>query len=208
MARLFHRNLRRTALASASRNGSSPMDWADSPPEPSSDAIPDAITGCCAPRLLPPVGRILMLNRLGEILRIADKINRRWNFPSINSATRFIRAATNIFAGSIWKSPWHDGNTKSRAFASSRKSRCPGETTSSASATRVDPGERQMELSLLPFVRMMDFHALRHEKATFEESHGPSGLLAQAGIEQADHHCRRRLFSAAAGLVVRTDLCH
>jgi predicted glycogen debranching enzyme len=129
--------------------------------------------GLLCAALLPPVGRALMLNCLGEGLRIQGAEDRFFEF-SINQfgdkfhprGDRYLRRFDLETALARWEYEI-DGVRVIKEI------QMPWQSNVVGIRYTIDPGDQAVELSLLPFVRMMDFHALRHEKVTFEESHGP-----------------------------------
>jgi predicted glycogen debranching enzyme len=137
------------------------------------------IVGCNARRyhgllcaaLLPPVGRFMMLNRVGEILKIRGK-----SVPfelSINQyadkfhprGDRYLRR----FDLEIELARWE---YEVEGVRISKEIQLAWGKNATGIRYTIDPGKNQLEFSVLPFVRMMDFHALRREKADFIESHG------------------------------------
>jgi predicted glycogen debranching enzyme len=127
--------------------------------------------GLLCAALLPPVGRVMLLNRLGEIIRVeqdervlefsinqfGDKFHPRGDrylrrFDSDPGIARWEYDVEGISVVKEVLMPWHHNAVGVRYT--------------------IDSSGRSVELSLLPFVRMMDFHALRHERATFEVSGG------------------------------------
>ncbi|HEY1922980.1 MAG TPA: amylo-alpha-1,6-glucosidase [Tepidisphaeraceae bacterium] len=127
--------------------------------------------GLLCAALLPPVGRVLMLNRLGEALRIKGAEDRFLEF-SINQfgdqfhprGDRFLRRFDLEIALARWEYEF-DG------IRVIKEIQMPWQHNVVGIRYTIDPGDKPVELSLMPFVRMMDFHALRHEKVNFEESH-------------------------------------
>jgi predicted glycogen debranching enzyme len=127
--------------------------------------------GLLCAALLPPVGRFMMLNRIGEILRI--KGDDRMLELSINQfgdtlhprGDRYLRRFDMEVALGRWE---YDVE----GIRIVKEIQMPWRANVVGIRYTVEPRDRPIELSLLPFVRMMDFHALRHEKTTFEESHG------------------------------------
>ncbi len=137
------------------------------------------IVGCNARRyhgllcaaLLPPVGRFMMLNRVGEILKIRGK-----SVPfelSINQfadkfhprGDRYLRR----FDLEIELARWE---YEVEGVRISKEIQLAWGKNATGIRYTIDPGKNLVEFSILPFVRMMDFHALRREKADFIESHG------------------------------------
>ncbi len=129
--------------------------------------------GLLCAALLPPVGRVLMLNRLGEALRIQGAEERFIEFD-INQfgdqfhprGDRFLRRFDLEIALARWEYEI-DG------IRIVKEIQMPWQHNVVGIRYTIDPGDKPVELSLMPFVRMMDFHALRHEKVNFEESNGP-----------------------------------
>jgi predicted glycogen debranching enzyme len=129
--------------------------------------------GLLCAAVLPPVGRVMMLNRLGEIIRLpgsngaedrtlefsinqfgdrfhprGDRYLRRFDLEG--GLARWEYDAEDIRIVKEVQMAWRNNAVGIRYF--------------------VDPRDKTIEFSLLPFVRMMDFHSLRHGKTTFEES--------------------------------------
>jgi predicted glycogen debranching enzyme len=129
--------------------------------------------GLLCAALLPPVGRVLMLNRLGEALRIQGAEERFIEFD-INQfgdqfhprGDRFLRRFDLEIALARWEYEI-DGIRITKGI------QMPWQHNVVGIRYTIDPGNQPVELSLMPFVRMMDFHALRHEKVSFDESNGP-----------------------------------
>jgi len=129
--------------------------------------------GLLCAALLPPVGRIMMLNRFSEILHVGGDDPRALEF-SINQfgdtlhprGDRYLRRFDLDVAVARWEYEI-EGIVVVKEIQMSWRANAVGVRYT------IDPGKKDVELSLLPFVRMMDFHALRHEKEAFDESHGP-----------------------------------
>jgi predicted glycogen debranching enzyme len=127
--------------------------------------------GLLCAALLPPVGRCLLLNRLGEILRVQDQDHLlelsicQFGDKFHPRGDRYLRRFDMEIALARWE-------YEVEGIRVVKEVQMPWDKNVVGIRYTIDPGDRQVELSLLPFVRMMDFHALRHEKATFEESHG------------------------------------
>ena len=128
--------------------------------------------GLLCAALMPPVGRIMMLNRLGETVRLPGSDQSPWEL-SISQfgnifhprGDRYLRRFELDAALARWEYQIDD-------IRVIKEIQMPWGHNAVGIRYTVDPGGRQIELSLLPFVRMMDFHALRHEKVVFDESRG------------------------------------
>ncbi|MGA2443264.1 MAG: amylo-alpha-1,6-glucosidase, partial [Tepidisphaeraceae bacterium] len=128
--------------------------------------------GLLCAALTPPVGRMMMLNRLGEIIRLPGPEELPLEF-SINQfgqtfhprGDRYLRR----FELETTLARWEYEIEGIRVI---KEIQMPWRNNAVGIRYTIDPGGNQIELSLLPFIRMMDFHALRHEKAVFDESHG------------------------------------
>lgn len=137
--------------------------------------------GLLCAALLPPVGRVLMLSRLGETLRVGGMDDRPLEL-SINQfgdkfhprGDKYLRRFDMEIALARWE-------YEVQGIRVVKEIQMPWRNNVVGIRYTVDPGQRQVELSLMPFVRMMDFHALRHEKATFEESQGPRDCSLKLG---------------------------
>jgi predicted glycogen debranching enzyme len=136
------------------------------------------VVGCNARRyhgllcaaLLPPVGRIMMLNRLGEILKIRGKpvpfelsINQ-FGDKFHPRGDRYLRR----FDLEIELARWE---CEVEGIRISKEIHMVWGRNITGIRYTIDPGKNEVEFSVLPFVRMMDFHALRREKVQFVESH-------------------------------------
>ncbi len=158
--------------------------------------------------MLPPVGRVMMLNCLGEALRIGGDDDRILEF-SINQfgdkfhprGDRYLRR----FDLEIGLARWEYEIEGIRVI---KEIQMPWRNNVVGIRYTVDPGGRAVELSLLPFVRMMDFHALRHEKATFEESHGPRTCSLKFDSNKLVMNADAGSFQSRSGLVVWLYVCH
>ena len=120
----------------------------------------------------PPVGRVMMLNRLGEIIRIrgSDEMTAELSVNQFGDTfhprgDRYLRRFDLDAANARWE--YEIGGIRVV-----KEIQMVWRQNAVGIRYTVDPGDKDVELSLLPFVRMMDFHALRHEKDTFDESHG------------------------------------
>jgi len=129
--------------------------------------------GLLCAAVLPPVGRIMMLNRFSEILRVKGDNQHDLEF-SVNQfgdvfhprGYQYLRRFDLDVAIARWEYEIEGIQVIKEIQMSWHKNAVGIRYT-------IDPGDKEVELSLLPFVRMMDFHALRHEKEKFDESHGP-----------------------------------
>ncbi|MGD0767205.1 MAG: amylo-alpha-1,6-glucosidase [Tepidisphaeraceae bacterium] len=128
--------------------------------------------GLLCAALTPPVGRMMMLNRLGEIIRLPGPDQLPLEF-SINQfgqtfhprGDRYLRRFELETALARWE-------YEVEGIRVIKEIQMPWRNNAVGIRYTIDPKGKQVELSLLPFVRMMDFHALRHEKAVFDESQG------------------------------------
>jgi predicted glycogen debranching enzyme len=129
---------------------------------------------------LPPVGRIMMLNRLGEILSIPGE--QTTVELSVNQfgetfhprGDRYLRKFDLETALARWE---YDA----AGIRITKEIQMPWEKNAVGIRYTLDPRGREIEFSLLPFVRMLDFHALRHEKESFEESHDARSCSITSG---------------------------
>jgi predicted glycogen debranching enzyme len=129
--------------------------------------------GLLCAALLPPVGRVMMLNRLGELIRIKGDRPRDVEF-SCNQfgnvlhprGDRYLRRFDLEVALARWDYEI-EGMRVVKEIQMSWRANAVGVRYT------IDPAGNDIQLELMPMVRMMDFHALRHEKDTFDESHGP-----------------------------------
>jgi predicted glycogen debranching enzyme len=129
--------------------------------------------GLLCAAMVPPVGRIMMLNRLAEIIRVGtgDEMTLELSVNQFGDifhprGDRYLRR----FDLETDLARWEYEAGGIRVIKEIQMS---WQKNAVGIRYTVDPGDRDVELSLLPFVRMMDFHALRHEKEAFDESHGP-----------------------------------
>ena len=137
--------------------------------------------GLLCAALIPPVGRIMMLNRLGEIVRVRgrDEIAVELSVNQFGDTfhprgDRYLRR----FDLEVDLARWEYEIGGIRVV---KEIQMPWRNNAVGIRYTIDPGDKDLELSLLPFVRMMDFHTLRHEKDTFDESHGERGCSIRLG---------------------------
>jgi predicted glycogen debranching enzyme len=128
--------------------------------------------GLLCAAMTPPVGRVMMLNRLGEIIRLPgpDQLPLEFSISQFGDTfhprgDRYLRR----FDLETTLARWEYDIEGIRLV---KEIQMPWRNNAVGIRYTIDPGAKQIELSLLPLVRMMDFHALRHEKAVFDESHG------------------------------------
>jgi predicted glycogen debranching enzyme len=136
------------------------------------------IVGCNARRyhgllcaaLMPPVGRLMMLNRFAELLKVRGKpVTYELSINQFGDkfhprGDRYLRRFDLERSLARWEYEI-DGIRVSREIQMLWRKNVTGIRYT------IDPAGNEVEFSVLPFVRMMDFHALRHEKAQFNESH-------------------------------------
>jgi predicted glycogen debranching enzyme len=126
--------------------------------------------GLLCAAILPPVGRVMMLSRLAEMIRLPGPEERILEL-SINQfgdrfhprGDRYLRRF-DLEPGLVrWEYDVEDIQVVKEIQMAWRNN---------AVGVRyvIDPREKAIEFSILPFLRMMDFHSLRHGKANFEES--------------------------------------
>jgi predicted glycogen debranching enzyme len=137
--------------------------------------------GLLCAAMIPPVGRIMMLNRLAEIIRVRtrDEITVELSINQFGDTfhprgDRYLRR----FDLEVDLARWEYEVGDIRVI---REIQMPWRNNAVGIRYTVEPGDGEVELSLLPFVRMMDFHALRHEKETFDESHGQRSCSIGSG---------------------------
>ena len=137
--------------------------------------------GLLCAALLPPVGRVMMLNRLAEIIRVqgSDQTPIELSVNQFGNTfhprgDRYLRRFDLEAALVRWDYEI-DGIRIIKEIQMSWQNNAVGIRYT------VEPDDKTVELSLLPFVRMMDFHALRHEKEAFIESHGPRNCSIASG---------------------------
>jgi predicted glycogen debranching enzyme len=137
--------------------------------------------GLLCAAMVPPVGRIMMLNRLAEIIRIRtrDEVTAELSINQFGDTfhprgDRYLRRFDLEVDLARWE--YEVGNVRIV-----KEIQMPWRNNTVGIRYTVEPGDGDVEISLLPFVRMMDFHALRHEKDTFDESHGPHSCSVGLG---------------------------
>jgi predicted glycogen debranching enzyme len=133
---------------------------------------------------LPPVGRVMLLNRFEEIIRVVGQADRVLEF-SVNQFGGVFHPRGDKYLRRFDLEPesvrWEyeiEGIRLIKQLQMSWQNNVVGIRYS------VDAGDRQVELSLLPFVRLMDFHALRHGMTNFEQSQGPRSCCVKDGTNQ------------------------
>ncbi|MDP9174773.1 MAG: amylo-alpha-1,6-glucosidase [Planctomycetota bacterium] len=121
---------------------------------------------------IPPVGRVMLLNRIGEILRVEGQADRLLEF-SINQFGNTFHPR-----GDQYLQRFDQDDVVARweydieGIRIVKELQMPWLNNASGIRYSIDPGGRSVELALLPFVRLLDFHSLRRGKTEFEESRG------------------------------------
>jgi predicted glycogen debranching enzyme len=128
--------------------------------------------GLLCAALTPPVGRVMMLNRLGEIIRLPGPQQLPLEFSINQFAGAFHPRGDRYLRRFDLETTLARWEYEIEGIRVVKEIQMPWRNNAVGIRYSIDPNGKQIELSLLPFVRMMDFHALRHEKAVFDESHG------------------------------------
>ncbi len=122
---------------------------------------------------IPPVGRIMMLNRLGEVLVVNGQTDRLLEF-SVNQfgddyhphGEKYLRRFELDDGLARWEYDVEGIRIVKEVQVCWMKN-------ITGIRYHIDPGTgKHVEMWLLPFVRMLDFHALRRGKSQFVESSG------------------------------------
>jgi len=137
--------------------------------------------GLLCAALVPPVGRVMMLSRIGEIIRIKgpDPLTAELSINQFGDVfhprgDRFLRRFD--LDQNLLRWEYEVGEVRIvKEIQMSWRNNATGIRYT------IDPAGKEIELTLLPFVRMMDFHALRHGKETFDESHGRRNCSVASG---------------------------
>ncbi len=142
--------------------------------------------GLLCAAMVPPVGRVMMLNRLGEIVRVrsGEEVTAELSVNQFGDTfhprgDRYLRR----FDLEVDLARWEYEVGGIRIV---KEIQMPWRNNTVGIRYTVEPGDGDVEISLLPFVRMMDFHALRHEKDTFDESHGPRSCSIGLGSNKVN----------------------
>jgi predicted glycogen debranching enzyme len=132
----------------------------------------------------PPVGRIMLLNRLGELIRVTGQPDRVLEFsvnqfeqifhPHGDKCLRRFDLETDLVR---WEYEI-EGIQVIKQLQMSWQNNAVGIRYS------IDAGDQPVELSLLPFVRLLDFHALRHGQANLEQTQSPRSCCVKDGNNQ------------------------
>ena len=129
----------------------------------------------------PPVGRMMLLNRIGEVMVVDGKTDHTLEF-SINQFSRTFHPRGEQY---LRRFDLYDGyaqwvyNVQGVGIIKAVQFGWMENTV--AIRYEIMPNGRQVELRLLPFVRMLDFHALRRGRQTLHESHGPRNAASAPG---------------------------
>jgi len=135
---------------------------------------------------LPPVGRVMMLNRVGEVMVVDGKADHTLEF-SINQFSQTFHPRGEQY---LERFELFDGYAQwvynVEGVGINKTIQLGWRQNTAAIRYEINPNGRQVELRLLPFVRMLDFHALRRGKTAFVETHGER--VATVGTPQAMLH--------------------
>ncbi|MGD0141190.1 MAG: amylo-alpha-1,6-glucosidase [Tepidisphaeraceae bacterium] len=145
--------------------------------------------GLLCAAMTPPVGRIMMLNRLGEIIRLPGPQDLPLEFSICQFADTFHPRGDRYLRRFDLETTLARWEYDIEGIRVVKEIQMPWRNNAVGIRYTIDPQRKQadraspsaIELSLLPLVRMMDFHALRHEKAVFDESHGPRNCSVGLG---------------------------
>jgi predicted glycogen debranching enzyme len=124
----------------------------------------------------PPVGRMMLLNRIGEILRL-------------DGSTELLELSVNQFRGNVhprgdkFLRKFELGDTAKWHFEAGgvkviKEVQITWQQNVTAIRYTIDPGKHSVELNLLPFVSLRDFHALRHKEWAQFESKGDEHVVS------------------------------
>jgi predicted glycogen debranching enzyme len=137
---------------------------------------------------LPPVGRIMLLNRIGEILKL-------------DGSSELLELSVNQFRESIhphgetFLRKFELGDTAKWTFdvqgvRVEKEIQIAWQQNVTAIRYTIDPGKHSVELNLLPFVSLRDFHALRHnEWVQFETKAEPHVMCVREGDTRCYIRC-------------------
>jgi predicted glycogen debranching enzyme len=135
--------------------------------------------GLLCAALMPPVGRVMLLNRLGELLCVDGKRDQLLEF-SINQfgigfhprGDQYLQRFQVDDVIARW-----EYNVAGIQIV--KELQMPWLQNAAGIRYSIDPGDRKVELSLLPFMRLLDFHALRRGKTAFTEEHSAQSCLVK-----------------------------
>jgi predicted glycogen debranching enzyme len=139
--------------------------------------------GLLCAALLPPVGRVMLLNRIGEILRVTGKPNllefsiNQFSNTFHPRGEQYLRRFDLGDATARW-----EYNVEGIRIV--KELQMPWQKNCAGIRYTIDSGGQSVELSLLPFARLMDFHALRRGKSAFAEDHGARSCWMQSDAGQ------------------------
>jgi len=137
---------------------------------------------------LPPVGRMMLLSRVGEVMVVDGKTDHTLEF-SVNQFSQTFHPRGEQY---LQRFELFDGYAQwvynVEGVGIIKKVQLGWMQNAAAIRYEIAPNGRHVELRLLPFVRMLDFHALRRGKTTFAESH--DDRAATVGTPQATLHLR------------------
>jgi predicted glycogen debranching enzyme len=130
---------------------------------------------------LPPVGRMMLLNRIGEAMIVDGKTDHLLEF-SVNQfgnlffprGDQYLRRFDLEDAVAQW-----DFNVEGVHIV--KQLQMPWLKNATGIRYQIEPNGKHVELWLSPFVRLLDFHALRRGKASFDEKSGQRDCSIKAG---------------------------
>jgi predicted glycogen debranching enzyme len=143
---------------------------------------------------LPPVGRVMLLNRIGEILCIDGNRDALQELSINQFSDRFHPR------GDKWLRCFELDEGIARweyvvqGIRIIKEVMLPWKDNAAGIRYSIDPGGHNVELSLLPFVRLLDFHQLRRGKANLEVSPLGQSVGVKDGNNQVAIVCERGRF--------------
>ena len=144
--------------------------------------------GLLCAAMTPPVGRAMLLSRVGEIIVVDGRTDAMLEF-SVNQFSNTFHPRGDQYLRRFDQSPgvcrWEydvDGIVVVKTLQM-----C-WERNAIGLRYEIDPAGRTVELRLLPFVRMLDFHALRRGQCGFNESSDEHGLSIKTDWLQLHIH--------------------
>ncbi|MGA2582853.1 MAG: amylo-alpha-1,6-glucosidase [Tepidisphaeraceae bacterium] len=133
---------------------------------------------------LPPVGRVMLLNRIGEILNVEGQADRLLELSICQFGSDFHPRGDRY----LRRFDLDDGiarwNYDVEGIRICKEVQLLWQKNAVGIRYRVEPGEQRLELSLLPFARLLDFHSLRRGKREFQEEHSPRGCTLADGANR------------------------
>ena len=133
---------------------------------------------------IPPVGRIMLLNRLEELIRVGRQADGILEF-SINQFGQLFHPRGDKYLRRFdLESDLVRWEYEIEGIRIIKQLQMSWQNNAVGIRYSIDAGNQQVELSLLPFVRLLDFHALRHGQANLDQTQDARSCCVKDGNNQ------------------------